>query len=372
MRRLRLLIGMILVLAIPVAAIAANNSVETNVSLTKGDNRTGTYYVSGQNITVDGNVAGDVVCAGQTVVINGAVGGDVICGAQTLTVNGPVSGSVRAVGQVVTVNGTVGRNVTVSAQSFVLGNNSRVGGDVAVAAQITTLSAPIGQAAYLAATKLDLNSTVAGSVTAYVETLSVGSASTVAGNFDYTSQQTFSIDKSKVQGQIVRHAAMRASDTQSDAAAAFRRLLYWIVAGLLGALLTIWIAPRFVRGVTNAMVTRWRGSLAWGAVALFAGPPVLILLTLTVVGLPGAAVLGNLWLLAVLTSGLFAGVAVGRLIWQRDDSNRRALALASLAGIPFVILIGWIPVVSTLVGFIAIIWTLGGMVLAINRARLLG
>ena len=372
MRRFRLLLGMILAIAIPATVLAANTADETNVTLVRGDNRTGTYYVSGQNITVDGNVTGDVVCAGQTVVINGSVGGDVICGAQTLTVNGPVAGSVRGASQVVTLNGTVGRNVTIAAQSFVLASNSRVGGDVAVAAETTSLGAPIGQTVYVAAKKLDLNSTVGGNVTSYVEALNVSGTATVAGNFDYTSQQTFSIDKTKVQGQISRHAATRASDTRSDAAIAFRKLMYWIVSGLLGALLAIWVAPRFVRGVTNAMVSRWQGSLAWGALALLVGPPVLVILSLTVVGLPTAAVLGILWLIAVLTSGLFAGIAVGRLAWQREDSNRRALALSAMAGIPLVLLSEWIPGLGGVLGFIAVIWTLGGMVLAINRARSLG
>lgn len=371
MNRLRLLLGVILALAMPAAALAASADT-TNVTLAKGDNRTGSYYAAGQTLTVDGDVTGDVICAGQTVVINGSVGGDVICGAQTLTVNGPVAGSVRGGAQVATINGTVGRNITVAAQNFVLGSAAKVGGEVAIAAETVTLNAPIGQAIYAAAKTLSLNSTAGGSVTAYAEALPLGAAAVINGNLDYTSDQTFTLDKSKVHGEVVRHAPAQPSRAADPAAEAITVLVYWIAAGLLGILLAVWLAPRLVRSVTNAMMTRWQASLGWGAVAVVAGPLVFVLLALTVVGLPTVAVVGTLWLMALMTSGLFAGVAVGRLAWQREDSNRRGLALAALVGVPLVLLAGWIPVLGALVGIGAAIWTLGGMVVALNRARSLG
>lgn len=372
MGRIRIFALALAALAIPAAALAANSSENTNVVLAKGDNRTGTYYAGGQTITVDGNVAGDVVCAGQTVVINGAVDGDVLCAAQTITVNGEVTGSIRSAGQVVTVNGSVGRNVTVAGQNVVLGSGARVNGEVAVAGNTVVVSGPVQQNVYAGANNLTLNSTVGGNVTSYVEKLSLGSAAVVTGNLDYTSDQTFALDKSKVNGQIVRHAPAQPQRQENTVAERLGSLLYWIVASLLGALLVVWLAPRLVRGVTNTMLGRWQASLGWGALILIGGPLVLIMLAVTVVGLPTAAVAAVLWLLAIITSGVFAGIAVGRLALQNKDTSQRGLALAALIGVPIMVLVGWLPVIGGLVGIITTAWVLGAMALALNRARVLG
>src|SRR5476649_1675770 len=101
MRKFLAAVGLALALVIPGAAIASSSAAKDNVTLAKGDNRTGTFYAAGQTVTVDGNVDGDVVCAGQSVIINGSVNGDVLCAGQEVTINGSVSGSVRVVGQLV-------------------------------------------------------------------------------------------------------------------------------------------------------------------------------------------------------------------------------------------------------------------------------
>jgi cytoskeletal protein CcmA (bactofilin family) len=353
MGKIRLLIGLVLALAVPTTALAATSSDMQNVTLAKGDNRTGTYYAAGSAVTVDGDVAGDVVCGAQTVVINGSVGGDVLCGAQTLTINGPVAGSVRAVGQVVTVNGTVGRNITVGAQNFVLGSNAKVSGEVAIGAQTTALNAPIEHAAYIGSESLALNSTI-------------------GGNLDYASSQALSIDKSKVGGTVTWHASNTQPARTNAAADRLGMLIYWLAAALLGALLVIWLAPRLVRSVTGTMIRRWQASLGWGVLALIGGPILLLVVALTVIGLPAALVAGTLWVLALTSSGIFAGIAVGKIAWQHEAVSQRTLLLAALAGIPLVMIVGWIPWIGGLVGLVTASWVLGGMLLTLNRARALG
>ena len=353
MGKIRLLIGLILALAIPATALAATSSDMQNVTLTKGDNRTGTYYAAGSAVTVNGDVAGDVVCAGQNVVINGSVGGDVLCGAQTLTINGSVAGSVRAVGQALTINGTVGRNITVGAQNFVLGDGSKVSGEVAIAGGTVVLNAPIEHAAYIGGGSLEFNSTI-------------------GGDLNYATDRALSIDKSKVGGTVTWHATNTQPSRDNTVASRLSMLVYWLAATLFGALLVIWLAPRLVRSVTGTMIRRWQASLGWGALGIVAGPLLLFVLALTVIGLPAAFVAGSLWVIVLTTSGIFAGIAVGKLAWQHDAVSQRGLLLAAVAGIPLVLIVGWVPWIGALVNLVAAAWVLGGMMLTLNRARALG
>lgn len=370
MRIWKLLAGAVLALMLPAAALAASPIENQNVVLAKDDNRTGTYFASGQTVTIDGNVNGDVICFGQNIIINGTVSGDVLCAGQTVTVNGPVTGSVRVGGQLVTVNGTVGRNISVGAQDFVLGSGAKVSGDVLAGGQTVKLDAPIAGAVYVGTQFLELNSKIGGNLTATVENFDLGASAEVSGNVDYTSSASFALNKDQIKGQVVRHSpsapAARMQPTASDK---FAMLMYWLTASLVGMLLAIWLAPRMMRSVTSEMLKRWGSSLGWGALVLFAGPFALIVLGITVIGLPSMAVLATLWIIAICSSGIFAGVALGRLAWQHKDDSPKALALAGAAGVPLVVVAGWLPWLGVLVGLGMSIWTLGGMSLALVKAR---
>jgi hypothetical protein len=144
-------------------------------------------------------------------------------------------------------------------------------------------------------------------------------------------------------------------------------LLYWLAAALAGAALMILVAPHMMRSVTDTMNKRWQASLGWGALALIAMPALLILLAITVIGLPAAAVVFVLWLLVLLTSGLFAGIAVGRLIREGDEVSRQALLMAALIGVPILVIVHWLPVLGPIAGLAAAAWTLGGIILSTTK-----
>lgn len=340
-------------LAIPGAAWAASGASGESVVLAKGDNRTGTYFVSGSTITINGNVDGDVVCAGQTVTVNGSVSGDVLCAGQTVTVNGPVTGSVRAVGQIVTVNGTVGRNVMAGAQSLVLGTNARVNGELTVGAQSVAMNGPVNQDVLMRTNSFELGATIGGSL-------------------NYSSDQALAIDRSKVKGGVTRHVSSPQNTQEDTAADKLGSLAFWTASGLLIMLAAVWVAPKLVRSVTEMMIRRPGASMGWGALALIVGPVVLMVLAITVIGLPLTFLAGALWLMSVLTGGLFAGVAVARMALGRKEASQRHLVLAALAGVPLIVIVSSLPWVGFLVGLVATAWTIGGLALSVNKARSLG
>jgi hypothetical protein len=117
------------------------------------------------------------------------------------------------------------------------------------------------------------------------------------------------------------------------------------------------------------MMTQPGFSAGWGALVLLAGPAVFIALSLTLIGLPLAMLLGVLWTIGIATSGLFAGVAVGQLALGRKETDRKYLATVALAGVPLVLILGWLPYLGFAVTIAAAAWAVGGMVLSLNKAR---
>lgn len=360
-------------LMVPAVALAASGG-GTTVTLPKSETHNGTYYAAAQNVEVDGNVNGDLVCAGQTVTVNGTVTGDVICGGQDVTINGPVGGSVRVAGQTVNLNNTVGRNVTVMGQNVMLSSQAAVSGEVAAAGQTVTINGPVAHVVDVAAQEFALGSTVGGDVNARIGDVNLGQDASVNGDFTYTNADVLAVDKSKVHGTVTHNLPpQNEAHTHSSGGALvglwFGGLVYWVLAALAGMLLAVWLLPRFVRGVTDQMVKRPWAAVGWGFVAVMAGPIVLVLVAITVLGLPLAFVLGSLWFLALVVSGGVAGVAAGRLLLRHKTTDQRNLAMAALAGVPLTVLIIWLPALGIVAGLAAAWWAVGGMLLMLVRLR---
>jgi cytoskeletal protein CcmA (bactofilin family) len=374
-KRLLVRVAVLVAVLVPAAALAYGVQTGQTTTVAKGDTKSGTFYAAGQTVTVDGDINGDLICAGQTVHVNGAVHGDVLCAGQTITVNGPVDGNVRLAGQTLDVNGTVGRNVTVVGQTFALGGGANVAGDLGVATQSATLSGPVAKTVYGATGNLTIDNKV-GDVDAQVaNSLSLGGSAAVAGNLTYASDNTYSIDKSKVGGQVqhnqpVAHEHRKAPQNAGSMFASWLGwLIYWMAAALVTGLVLVWLAPRMMRRVSQVMLERPGPSLLWGAIVTLLGPVMLILLMVTIIGIPVALLLGALWLLALLTSGLFAGVAVGEWITNRTGWQRGSLYAAAVVGIVVTVIVFNIPFIGWLVALVATWWAVGGLVLSARPAK---
>jgi cytoskeletal protein CcmA (bactofilin family) len=375
MKRLLLRLAALSVLVVPVAALAYGAQSGQTTTVPKGTTKTGTFYAAGQTVTIAGDIDGDLICAGQNVEVSGAVHGDVICAGQNVAVNGPVDGSVRLAGQNLSIKGTVGRNVTVAGQAFTLDSPATVAGDLGVTAQAATINGPVAKTVYGVASNLTLDNSV-GSVDARVPgNLTLGDNASVQGNLAYSSDNAYNIDKAKVHGQV-QHSALPAHERQAPMKSAgsflagwFGWLLYWLVAALVTGLVLVWLAPRLVHRVNRTLLDRPGQSVLWGLAVTILAPVVIILLMVTIIGIPVGLLLAALWVLALATSGLFAGIAVGEWITHRTNWQSGSLLVAAAVGIVATVIVFNIPVIGWLVALVATWWAVGGLVLSARPAR---
>lgn len=368
MKRILAIIAAAMLLAVPGLALAFGAQAGSDVTLPKGDTKAGTFYAAGNVVTIDGDVDGDLICAGNTVTVNGAVHGDVICAAQTISVNGPVDGSVRLVGQSLNITGTVGRNVTVAGQSVTIGSSAKVSGDMGVAGQTVSVNGPVDKDLYGAMGTLSLGAAVGG-VNARINDLAFGGGASVRGDLSYTSNNTFSVDKAKVGGNITRTAPPQVQRHESPVRGTLAFGLYWLVAALIVGLVMVGLAPKAVRAVTATMDKRPGASVGWGLVVLLLGPIVILLLLITVIGIPLAMLAGGLWLLILGVSQIFAGIAIGDWVMRRAEWKKGSLLWATVVGIPIAVILFNIPWLGALFALVAMFWAVGGLMLSYRTAR---
>ena len=363
MHRAKLLLFALLLVLPVIGWVAAVHAQEfhsgNSVNLPPGKIVNSTVFAAGRSVNIAGVINGDVFCAGQDVTVSAQVRGDVICSGQNVTVSGNVTGDVRLLGQDVKLGGSVSGNATVAAQTFVEQPEASVRGDVTLGAQDGTIHGTVGRDLSASTSTLTVSSTVSRNIQAVVQNLHLDTGARIGGNVDYTSGNTLQRSGgAQVSGHVTKHAP---SPSHPGRKSIWSYALYVYLAGLLTALVLVLLLPRMFEYAARLA----RGSLARtflvGVVASIVWPVVIVILAVTLVGIPLAVILGLALLLALFLSGPYAAYVFSRSL-VRGEANAILIMLVG-AGILF---FGFLlPFIGWLIWLIAMWIGLGAIVLSV-------
>jgi cytoskeletal protein CcmA (bactofilin family) len=346
--------------AVPLYAITARTG-DNRVLIPSGETLEDSLFATGETVRIDGVVDGDLIAFAQRIEIRGTVKGSALLWAQNVEVRGEVSGTLLGVAQNVTVAGTVGRNVIAAAQNVRVDRTALVSGDL------------VGFGASVTA-----DGTIARGVRAFSGTAAI--AGGVGRDIDFYGGELRVEDSADIRGSV--RARVRDEDNVHVAAGAkvggtvdkrleeppppaspVGRILWeglWFAAALLTGWLLWRMAPRFVEGPARNLETPWQ-ALGMGFVILVAAPVALILLAITLIGLPMALMGGALYLAAAYLSRIVVAVWLGRRVMARFGGDSHAVMLLvglMILGFAFAIpVLGWLAkLLVTCIGLGAFAW----------------
>ena len=301
----------------------------------------GTLFAAGSSIDVAGTVNGDVYCAGQTVTISGTVNGDVICAGSTLIVSGHVNGNIRVAGQTVTLSGNVAGNASVAASDFVIDEKGVVGRDLLGGSSTLTINGQVGRDMVAAATTLTVNGQVGRNIDARLEAVTVGATGRVGGSLDYTGPADPTIATGGlIVGKIARTEPQQ-NMQQHAASSMFGWALFSIVSMVLLAMALVVVMPRAFQTASTFAWSHPGTTTLVGVVTGMVLPFAVVVLFMTVFGIPLAILLIFAWIVAAILTMPFVAYLVGRLILRRVKSPYQLMLVGSLvlsvvSVIPFV------------------------------------
>ncbi|HKX24293.1 MAG TPA: hypothetical protein VJM46_03570 [Candidatus Saccharimonadales bacterium] len=364
-------------LVVAPVAVSAHGSVTMNMrsgniaSVGKDEVLDSSVYLAGRTVTVAGTVKGDVYCAGQDIEVAGTVEGDVICAGQTVTVSGNVLGDVRVAGQTVTLAGPVAHSLTAFGQNVTVAGSAVVNLDATIYGTSVQVGGKIGRDATVGGEAVTLAGTIGRNVVAQVGQLAVGGGARIGGDVEYTSAKQ--LDKGNgatISGKTSRHDPP--ADEQKAQASSwsnqFWGVAFWFGSWLMFGLLLLALMPRNLKSTSELMIKQGGWALLAGLAALVLTPIVAVMLMFTLVGIPAGVALLLLWIVAMMAGCAYSGFALGQWIaaqtgWKLKWPSFTALVL----GLFVLALLMLIPVVGGLFSFLALVWGLGGIVLAVGR-----
>lgn len=372
----------ILALAImltPLTVSAYAIKTDNSVYVPKTETIEGNLYAAGANVTVEGKINGDIICAGQTINISGEVAGDVICAGQSINVTGNVGGSLRAAGNSINLSGKISRNVMAFGASILSAASSSVGWDMLAVGAFAQIAGNVGGDLYGSLGQATISGQIGKNVNLHFgqqnkkddsPALTVAGTAVINGDLKYTAKPDAAIDaKAAIKGKVTHDLPALAAKKPNLA-----NLGWWwgklislfsaLVIGLV--LISFWRQP--VIKITDLMLAKVGPSFGWGILALLLTPLIVIILLITIIGLPLAFILLALWLIAIYASKILVGILVGRsLLNNYWPKQKDSLILAMIIGIIIAHLIFALPFIGWIMALLAILWGLGGTMLALKR-----
>jgi cytoskeletal protein CcmA (bactofilin family) len=307
----------------------------------------------GNVVVEEGETVQGLEAFGGNVVVRGTVDGNVQAFAGNVVVaeTGTVTGNVEAFSGNVEIDGTVDGNVEAFAGNVVLGETAVVGGSLESAAGTVTLDGTVQGDARLAA-----------------ETIALGETAVVRGNLEYDGQLRRA-DGATVAGTVTRTDDLQIGSGVGPAGVPqfeipeFVAVLYGMVVNFLVGAVLLLAFPDFSASVSERVQSSPLRTGGIGLLALVAVPIALVVVAITIVGIPlslaGFLVFG---LLAWLGS-IYGRYAVGSWLVSLTDSESRWLALA--VGVLGVGLLTLVPVVVGLVEFLVFLLGFGAVAMGL-------
>ncbi|MBI2482526.1 MAG: hypothetical protein HYV76_03140 [Candidatus Vogelbacteria bacterium] len=351
----------VLVLA-PSAAWAAEARVGKTFNLPATANLATNLYALVGDLNLAGPVMGDIFTAAGRTVITAPVQGDLFVASGNITVTGPVYGDVRVVGGTVAIGDEVGGDVAVAGGQVHLLPASRVDQDVLVLGGATIIDGSIDGSLRAIGGKLLINGAITGPVSARVDELVLGEQAVLSQGINYQSPQA-----------LVRHVR-----AQVSGATIFNQLSSRLPAVL--ALVGVWalfkfltllvfatflyvVLPRPVGAIVTTTLTHFGRSLGAGLATLILVPALVIILSLTIVGLPLGFFITCLYLALLVMASVFAGLVCGAILEKlfRRKKEYELSWWGVLGGTTALFIVSLVPIIGWLVGIVVFVATFGGL-----------
>lgn len=270
----------------------------------------GHAFVAAGRVTVRERIERSAFLTGGDITVSAPVGRNLYVAGGDIRIDGPVGGKLRA----------AGGKIRVSREARIDGDASLAGGDLDVDGNVRGDLQLFGES-------LTINGVVEGDVELAGETIRIGPDARIAGELEYRKGADLRVDPAaQIAGGV--------DEVQRSDRPWGRRLFHGgpFAGGvsvsfgmvLLGALLIL-LAPRFTREAAGLVRRDPWNSAGMGFVMLIGVPFVVVLLLVTIIGIPLALLMAFGYMALLLLGYLVAAIFVGDLALERVNAAKLEL-----------------------------------------------
>lgn len=366
----------LLFMALTFLLIAAG-SIHAQIATRSGDRVEATdvlpdmAFFAAADLVVTAKSSDDVFAAGGDISLNGAqadhliaLGGDIV-----------VSGSafqdiVAAAGDIDLVSGSVSDDLVAAAGDINIQTGFDIGGSAIITGGNVTINAPVGGELRAAGADLRLDSSVNGDVQLIGEKVLIGPAARIGGDLRHRAREIEIDPAARIAGEVIKLEPPKRPDLEewgvkAAAAAVAFALAFMIGMGILIVAIALAL-PALMESARSMIREKPMSTLGIGFLISIAGPAVVAVLFVTVLGIPLALMIIILIAaaapIAIAASAYCAGMtARGAATRNAAQPGAFARAMWSALAACGLVILGLIPILGGVVWTIAYIFGLGAV-----------
>lgn len=356
--------GLCVAMAMPTPASATEFRKGDRITIGKDEVVHSDLYVAGGQIRIGGTIEGDLVIAGGDVEVSGHVEGDMLSTSGQVRMTGQVDGSIRGYAGNITIKGKVGRNV------MTFGGDVNIDHDAAIAGSVTTgsgrlsLDGHVGRDLLAFAGQANLSGNIDGSVKIHGGELNIDSSAEIKGPVLFEGNREPQVSpQAKLASpvQFVKHT--RGPDYSNPHYYVWQ--VIWMAAFILYGLVLYSLMPKFSHEAVKS-AEQYGAAAGLGVLVLFGVPIAACIACVTVVGLFIGVSTLFVWWASVYLAQVIVGTVVGQWLMGRTSEFWPVVGRMAV-GVVIVRLCTTIPNVGGWVKFVAILWGIGAISLAVFR-----
>lgn len=346
-----------------------------NIVVEKGEVINHDFFAAGESVTISGVVNGDVYAAGANVSVDGIINGDLFAGAGIVTLLGEVSDDVRVGGGNILINGTIGKNLTVGGGSVTITSEADIRGSLLAFAGNLDVKGPIGREANVFAGKALFSSQVGGDLKGALDQLALTSGAQILGNLEYESENEAEIDEGAIifgetTYKLPKEREVRLSKLAPKlhpvilglTAFKFYLKFFSFVIVFIFGLLFLSFFPKRTKNIINILKTRSWASLGVGFLTPILFGLAMLLIAITLIGIPLIFIIAPLFGLLVYFSRIFLSLLIGTKVLQRFNLTK-SQPWALFTGLLIYSLLSLIYIIGGITTFIFTALGLGAFIL---------
>lgn len=355
MKKIFITLALLFSLFLPLGASQAFEvKTDNSIKLGKEEIADGNIYASCGDMTIDGTVNGDIIAVCQNININGVINGDVIAFGQKIEINGSIKGNTRIAGSKISINGSIDRNANVFANEISFGKDSLIRWDALVGGingnfegnVDGNLHGLMSSAAISGKIGKNVNLTIDGQSSNKEGGILITKDAVIAGDLIYKASKDARLESpSSVSGKVQKDEPRQKEERPL---ATLWGIFYKAASLILIAIVIISLRKNIIQDIAANLDKSWASSLLIGFSLLVFTPILILILMLTIIGIPLALILLASYLSFIVFSAIFAssylaGLLINKLFKREVNPYLSALIglllFSSAAAIPFV---GWL------------------------------
>lgn len=371
----KLLMGLLVVLTMLFAVVPAASAIDlregTRETIEKNEVIDDDVLMLGTVLRIEGTVNGDVFAFGDTVFVTGTINGNLITAANHVEINGPVNGTVFSAGDDVFVNSRVAGSLVAAGSDVVVDQNSSVGHSVLAAGDRVYVNGTVGRGMKIGANVLRVQGKVGKELQAHVSQLRIESGAVIEGPVEYHSDKEAFIASDAKTGPVnYTHTRLEWDQNMSFWTGKWWKAISFISFMGFGLILLA-LFPALRRSFPQLVLEKpWQLPLT-GFVSLIVIPIGLVLMLLTVVGIPLSFIGWLAFPVLIYFGQVLVSYAVGKLLGDYVPQMQNwSWPVLFLVGAVLTTVATELPYVGWVLGFASILYGLGGALwLVYDRRR---